>query len=387
MKTVLNKVLREMQINLVALNDEFLDEFLAWYEVEYKNKTITSMSNEMSLVKNKVNEILIKTSYEAKILKEIGASAYIATGEGVVQGGKNFIVGKTEYEDYFLKKPYKGRSLSPRVHTGAIELRRKVEEITRENLQLKTSYKSLQKKFLSENVSDRSTLPKVYEQLEATINELGIDNDQTKSLLKIAKEQSKKLKLAKGETGKLRKAYESVIESIENEDVDLFRKRIQRAQKAKINYNNLRLARTEMQRSYDEGFNRAMQENDEIWGYKLSLSPRHPKPDMCDVYTQIDFGYGPGIYPKSQMVELPLHPNCICRKEAIYAKPKGEKFEYNNEAVYKYLDSLDEQTRMDILGVHVAQNRNLWRAGLLKKNILAPVNIESSKKILKRFIN
>ena len=186
MKTLLNNVLRDMQINLVAINDEFLDEFLDWYEIEYKNKTITSMANEMLLVKNKVNEILKKTNYESKILKEIGASAYIATGEGVVQGGKNFIVGEKEYEDYFLDKPYKGRSLSPRVHTSAIELRRKVEEITRENLQLKTNYKSLQKKFLSENVSDRSTLPKVYQQLEQTINELGIDNEQTKSLLKIA---------------------------------------------------------------------------------------------------------------------------------------------------------------------------------------------------------
>jgi hypothetical protein len=385
MNSDLEKILSELDKELIAINDEFLDKYFEWYEENIVGKEFKSITTTTLIIKNKVNQLLKEFGYDDKVAKAIGSSCYIGTGKGLEVGQMEFIVGRTEYEDYFLNKPYFGRSLSPRIHSAARDLRRKITAFTREQIQLNTSYKAFKKELLSINASDRAKLPKVYRQLESVIDKLGIESEEVKKLLSIAKTQSSKLKIDTTEVGDLKRAYEKVQGAIAKGDSDLFKKRLEKAKAKKIHYKNLSIARSEMQRAYDEGLNRAMQENDEIWGYKIVLSPSHPKPDICDVYTKIDFGYGPGVYPKSQVIQLPIHTNCICDKVVLYSKPKGSKFEYNRDVVKKWLSKQPRRDRQDILGVGLEANKNKWDLALTRKKIVAPVALGDTKKILKKF--
>lgn len=78
-----------------------------------------------------------------------------------------------------------------------------------------------------------------------------------------------------------------------------------------------RLARTEVQRVAHEATETAMRELQKDVpraAVRYSLSPAHPKIDICDEYAAgSSRGYPPGVYTPDEVPKIP-HPNCLCSR-------------------------------------------------------------------------
>lgn len=80
-----------------------------------------------------------------------------------------------------------------------------------------------------------------------------------------------------------------------------------------LNYEGLRLARTEMVGAFSKSNRERGQNNPFVVGMRYQLSPAHPKKDICDTMVEQDlYGLGPGCYPLDNLPDYPFHPNCIC---------------------------------------------------------------------------
>ena len=66
------------------------------------------------------------------------------------------------------------------------------------------------------------------------------------------------------------------------------------------------------------------QDDPDVAGYQWRLSRSHPRPDICDVYANVDYGLGRGVHPKDKLPPHPAHPHCMCYLVPITRK-KGMK--------------------------------------------------------------
>lgn len=90
-------------------------------------------------------------------------------------------------------------------------------------------------------------------------------------------------------------------------------------------YKSERLVFTEMAKAYkraDEVSVEMMRQNSAyMWFEKWELSPRHPKPDVCDILASQDIeGEGPGIYKHAPN----RHPGCLCYIYPVYRLKRTE---------------------------------------------------------------
>jgi len=87
-----------------------------------------------------------------------------------------------------------------------------------------------------------------------------------------------------------------------------------------VSYNALRLARTEIQKVHALATDRIMAAQPWVEKEKVHLSAAHPGTDICD---DVVHGgeKGVGVYEVG-MIELPLHPNCLCYKTAVLMDEK-----------------------------------------------------------------
>lgn len=89
----------------------------------------------------------------------------------------------------------------------------------------------------------------------------------------------------------------------------------------KIAYDARRIARTEVAHAYHESDRTMSEKSPIVKGIQWNLSPRHPKPDICDVYAKHDFhGMGPGVYPPEYLPPLP-HPHDLCFMTHVLWEP------------------------------------------------------------------
>jgi hypothetical protein len=88
-----------------------------------------------------------------------------------------------------------------------------------------------------------------------------------------------------------------------------------------LNYEALRLARTETAAAAGEGTILAAMASPSAEGVKWVLSRAHPKLDVCDERA----GGGPardGVYPPAQVPRFPSHPNCLCHLQVVNKSPE-----------------------------------------------------------------
>jgi hypothetical protein len=108
------------------------------------------------------------------------------------------------------------------------------------------------------------------------------------------------------------------------------------------------------------------QAKDQPWtvGVRWTLSPAHPRPDVCDVYASADsYGLGPGGYPDDAVPAR--HPSCLCSTVSIadphylrreISKSKGEPepdkpwLTGKKESPEQWLKAQDKDTRRAIIG-------------------------------------
>jgi hypothetical protein len=120
-----------------------------------------------------------------------------------------------------------------------------------------------------------------------------------------------------------------------------------------INYNALRLARTEINNSYREALVLSNHENPITLGVKWNLSKSHPRPDICDVWAAADlYGLGAGVYPPEK---TPLdHPNGMCYLTDVLRpsdqwdllKPRTVRQDVGKDEILEPMAGMDEQERV-----------------------------------------
>ncbi len=78
-----------------------------------------------------------------------------------------------------------------------------------------------------------------------------------------------------------------------------------------LDYQSLRLARSEINAAYHQATNIAAINNPMVRGVKFNLSRSHPRKDICDIWASQDIhGLGPGIYRSGESPRE--HPNGLC---------------------------------------------------------------------------
>lgn len=88
---------------------------------------------------------------------------------------------------------------------------------------------------------------------------------------------------------------------------------------AKLYRNAERLFRTEINRAHVEANVRSWREVDGIAGVRFKLSPLHPRPDICDMHSEVNrYGMGPGVYPLDRH-PYPAHPETLSTLEPVFA--------------------------------------------------------------------
>jgi hypothetical protein len=111
-----------------------------------------------------------------------------------------------------------------------------------------------------------------------------------------------------------------------------------------VDYNALRIARTEMINNYRWSKIDATKGRDFVVGWKWSLSNAHPKPDECDTWATHDEGLGEGVYSDAKDISSLGHPNCLCNvtTQTVFHDDMAQFFEkaYNDldKPIKKYVD-------------------------------------------------
>lgn len=80
-----------------------------------------------------------------------------------------------------------------------------------------------------------------------------------------------------------------------------------------------RVFRTEINRAHGEAYMDGAFATPGVVGVRFMLSPRHPKPDICDKHAEADLhGLGAGVYPSREACPWPAHPNTFSYVRAVF---------------------------------------------------------------------
>lgn len=270
--------------------------------------------------------------------------------ESFISGiGKSTNIGKTK--EMLLDKTWSGKiKLSSRINK--VKLLPIIKDTIRTQLKESNAIRKISRALTVEKLTS-ADYPKYLTRLEQNARRVlyGKTSQQAfieyRMSLNNAKRQIEKLVGEAGTIGseRLRKSYENIIKKIEkstNELTDVgLDKAIERGIQSKARYNAERIARTESARAYGEGMYEKMNQDEDVTGYKFSLSYKHDKQDVCDVFCESDlYGMGKGVYPINVQVPYPFHPNCLCVIDPVYKKVENQEFDKN-----VLEDALDKQTK------------------------------------------
>ena len=296
------------------------------------------------------------------------------TGAQVGLGSSLAVKSVPALTDYFLNIPYDGVKLSSTLRANALEAEKIVTKVIKEQLSFKTNWKKLTTEIekVTNTVGDVSNII-------TELNKTGLKHIQGKLSTKEIAAFKKKIKEAQKyvdgltelsrPSKALKKSYQNVINAVNSKDKDILNGALDNAFNKKINYNNSRVAKTELSRSYSEAFHREIEEDSLVGGYRWLLSPSHPITDQCDAMAEIDNGAGKGVYLKGDAPSIPAHPHCLCMLEPWIIQGGKKPKKYNDAAANKYLGSLSEKKRAQIIGKDNAKYKSNYTKGLKAKGI------------------
>lgn len=331
---------------------------------EFSDFLLKNRTNPQTIDKT-VHE-LFKSKQYRKRLEDIVVDASVkAVERGLGDGFALLSVDK--YAEHQLYKSYGGVKLSEIIRDNAQEAERLISATVKGQLREGTNWKRLSAEINKlDKVADVST--KIAD-LAASGKRVLTSPADVKALerqVRDAQRYVKTLSPSAPVNGKLRKAYQAVIDAVESKSSTAIDKAVDRAFKAKINYNNDRIARTELARAYEQGFKRSLEEDEFATGFKWELSNNHPRPDICDYYAEIDNGSGAGVWLKDDIPELPAHPNCLCFLTKWYGE-KPQKATIKNSV--EFLEKQPKQKREQIIGVGNAEYRSKYKNGLQNNGV------------------
>lgn len=114
--------------------------------------------------------------------------------------------------------------------------------------------------------------------------------------------------------------------------------------------NARRVFRTELGRAHNAAFEQASFEHPDVVGTKFTLSPRHPRPDICDLHASANrYGLGPGVYPRGRN-PYPAHPNTLSYIQPVFADEVAEAERENVEDPVAWLERQPANVQAAVLG-------------------------------------
>ena len=172
----------------------------------------------------------------------------------------------------------------------------------------------------------RITIPQHVEELEATARAAVLGDLEAQRDFRASVERWRgrieRLRQAGGSEAPrgdytMRSATEQLVADLEGASEQQVSRSVNRWVLERASYQSRVTARTETAQAYRDSYERSLENVDGHIGMRWELSPRHPRPDVCDVLANQDlFGLGPGGYPPDQVPETP-HPSCLCITSAI----------------------------------------------------------------------
>lgn len=115
-----------------------------------------------------------------------------------------------------------------------------------------------------------------------------------------------------------------IQKQVKNADPKVAAKIVSQYASEKMEYNAMRVSRTEIQRAWRWEYTENTKQLDFVKGIKWNLSHQHPKYDICDQIAATDVGLGPGVYPPEAVPfnGAPAHPNCMCYLTSVIDEEK-----------------------------------------------------------------
>jgi len=119
--------------------------------------------------------------------------------------------------------------------------------------------------------------------------------------------------------------------------------------------NARRVFRTELGRAHNAAFEQAAFEHPDVIGTKFTLSPRHPRRDICDLHASANrYGLGPGVYPQGRN-PYPAHPNTFSFIQPVFADEVSEDDRQNVEHPVDWLKRQPADLQAEVLGGQAKQ--------------------------------
>lgn len=139
-----------------------------------------------------------------------------------------------------------------------------------------------------------------------------------------------------------------------------------------------RVLRTEINRAHGEAYMAGAEKTPGFAGFQFLLSPRHPKPDICDLLaSQNVHGLGPGVYPTRAQTPWPAHPNTLSFVVMVFEEDITEADRAGKETELQALARLAPEVRAGAVGVTKAA---YFDQGLLTRGaIRSPLRAVSAR--------
>lgn len=134
----------------------------------------------------------------------------------------------------------------------------------------------------------------------------------------------------------------------------------------------LRVMRTEINRAHGEAYMVGAERAPGVVGFRFLLSPRHPRPDVCDLLARQNLhGLGPGVYPTRAKTPWPAHPNTLSFVVAVFAEEVTDEHRAGQETSLEALGRLSPELRAGLLGPTKATyfDRGLLRTGTIRSRV------------------
>jgi hypothetical protein len=137
---------------------------------------------------------------------------------------------------------------------------------------------------------------------------------------------------------------------------------------------SLQVTRTELNRAHGEAYMAGAEQAPGVVGFRFLLSPRHPKPDICDLLARQNLhGLGKGVYPTREATPWPAHPNTLSFVVAVFADEVTDADRAGRETTLQALGRLAPELRAGVLGPTKADyfDRGLLTRGMVRSKVSA----------------
>ncbi len=112
-----------------------------------------------------------------------------------------------------------------------------------------------------------------------------------------------------------------------------------------------RVFRTEINRAHGTAYMAGAEKTPGFVGFRFLLSPRHPKPDICDLLASQNLhGLGAGVYPTAKACPWPAHPNTLSFVEMVFADEVTDADRAGKETPLQAMGRLSADVRDGVMG-------------------------------------